>query len=90
MTAFINDSGHLLKQWAVDLKAALATSLHDGSWFQVGELDTVILAPTGGRQGCKLGALVFNSRCSVASQVLNWEFKRHGLILRLSIPGAAF
>jgi len=87
----INVNGHLFKQWGVDPKAAaLATSLHDGSWFSVGQLDTAVLAKTGGRQGCKLGGLIFNSSYSVALNMLHAEFRKNGLCLRLQVPNAAF
>ena len=58
MVQYIDERGHLLLQWSVDAGAtALAESLHRHAWFSVGDLDTVVTSRTGGRQGCKLGAL---------------------------------
>ena len=55
------DHQALLEELGVDPKVcALISSLHTGSWFKYQDLDTLIIACKGGRQGCKLGALIFN------------------------------
>eukprot|EP00973_Karenia_brevis_P062247 8658418-Karenia_brevis.AAC.1 len=60
--SYIDERGHLFAQWMVDPKATqLAHTLHQGAWFAVGALPTVVTSRTGGRQGCKLGATTFNS-----------------------------
>ena len=39
---------------------SLVAGLHTKAWFQVGDLETYVVTSTGGRQGCKLGGVIFN------------------------------
>ena len=69
---------------------ALLRGLHDGSWFRIGDLPTVILSQVGGRQGCKVGSMVFNSVYSIALDALHAALKRDGLSLHLPVPDGPF
>ena len=67
ITSLIDDDGHLLNQMGVDETCArIINSLHNGAWFQLAWNDKAIVTRTGGRQGCKLGADVFNLIYSIA------------------------
>eukprot|EP00973_Karenia_brevis_P020940 2879838-Karenia_brevis.AAC.1 len=88
---YLHDNGPLLQQRGVDPKViALLCSLHRGSWFQYGELETVITAATGGRQGCKVGSLIFNGAYSIALHMLHADLLDAGIVLRISASGQAF
>ena len=61
ITSLIDDDGHLLSQMGVDeICARIINSLHNGNSFQLTGDERAIVTRTGGRQGCKLGAVVFN------------------------------
>ena len=88
---YIDARGCVLEQWGVDPKAVeLAESLHAGAWLSVGSLDTAVLSLTGGRQGCKLGSLLFNSAYAVALDMLHWELSEAGISLRVHVEGQCF
>jgi len=66
---YLGSKGPIFLQWGVDEKVIqLINALHSNSWFQYGDLDSCIVAKTGGRQGCKLGGIIFNS---VYNEALN-------------------
>ena len=48
--------------------AELVRGLHTHAWFRVDDSDSIVETLTGGRQGCKLGCLVF---CAVYEQALS-------------------
>ena len=88
---YIEEKRPLLEQWGIDDHTiGLIRGLHDGSWFQVGNLPTAILSKVGGRQGCKFGSLVFNSVYTIALDALHDSLERDGLTLQVPCPGAAF
>ena len=88
---YIQARGPLLKQWHADAAAsAMAQTLHEGAWVAVGDLHTAVTSKTGGRQGCKLGALTFNSIYGIALDMIAWELERHGVVLRLARAPDAF
>ena len=67
LAEWINDTGGLLRGAGTDpVVTDLVASLHVGSWFQLPNDDNLIVSIAGGRQGCKLGALIFNAIYSVA------------------------
>ena len=45
---------------------------------------------TGGRQGCKLGATVFNTSYSLALKLLKSRLSAAGITFKIKIPGGAF
>ncbi|CAE8732350.1 unnamed protein product [Polarella glacialis] len=76
--------GSLLEQLGVDPKvAALVNSLHSNSWFRYSDLPTVIVARKGGRQGCKLGAIIFNMVYARALLMLRDQLRERGVLLVL-------
>ena len=88
---YLNEHGNLLAQWKVDEGAAeLAESLHAGAWFGVADIPQVVRTTTGGRQGCKLGALTFNSVYSIALDILTAGLQKEGITLRLRVPASPF
>ena len=64
MAGWIDDTGGILNDAGVpEVVRRLAASLHDGSWFDITSPaghSTPIRTCRGGRQGCRLGAVVFN------------------------------
>ena len=63
----------------------MINSLHTGSWFGIGGLDTVIVAARARRQGCKLGAVVFNMIYGKALKQLRDRLREHVIIKKLKI-----
>jgi hypothetical protein len=56
----VREYGTVLERWEVDpVVAELIRGLHSKAWFQVAGRSSVVSTSTGGRQGCKLGGLVF-------------------------------
>ena len=79
--------GPLLAQLGADpLVAQMIAALHTGSWFSFGSNISVLLSRFGGRQGCKLGALVFNFVYARALKRLQTSMSEHGLLLSLPLP----
>ena len=59
----------------------LIVSLHSGSWFQVGSSPDLVVARRGGRQGCKLGAIVFNLVYAVALSHVRTSIQKQNCVL---------
>ena len=71
MAAEIESTGGLLLALGAHPGAVeLIKSLHTNSWFKFSDLDTGIISNKGGRQGCKLGGLIFNLIYAKALKVL--------------------
>ena len=88
---FVDRTGGLLKIWGVDPKVRrLISSMHEGSWFRYGDLDTIIKTALGGRQGCKFGSLIFNSGYSIALSMLHTELESVGVTLNIHESPNAF
>jgi len=67
----------------------MVRSLHTGAWFRVGSLDSVIVSKLGGRQGCKLGSIVFNVVYAVALNRLRTWMREAGVILVVKVNGSS-
>ena len=76
--------------WSDQKAADLARTLHEGTWFPVRGSTNAVTSRTGGRQGCKLGALIFNSVYAVALDMLHCELADAGVVLRLCVQQGAF
>ena len=67
---YISEHGTAFEQWGVDPKlSALVNGLHSKAWARYGECDSYIVSSKGGRQGCKLGGMVFNAAYALALKV---------------------
>ena len=91
LAEYIEQHGTVFQQWAVDGEASeMARTLHENAWFAVADLPTVVTSRTGGRQGCKLGATIFNSYYSVPLKLLEWRLAKLGVCLVVQVPEGAF
>ena len=91
MLQYLDERGPLVQQWGLDAAtAAMMRTLHEGAWAAVADLPTCVTSRTGGRQGCKLGALTFNGVYGIALDMIAWEAKRAGIALELNVPDGAF
>jgi hypothetical protein len=92
MARYIEQKGHVLEQWGADPKAVeLAQSLHANAWIGVGEgSTTAVTSRTGGRQGCKLGALTFNCDYSIALGILTVALAEADIVMRTRVPSGPF
>jgi lactam utilization protein B len=84
---YIRTHGEVFQQWGVDRSTCdLARTLHENAWSQVAGSEQVITSRTGGRQGCKLGAMMFNANYSVALNFLTDRLESKGVALKLVVP----
>ena len=80
----IQQHGSYLEMCGADPKVAkLVAALHTGSWFQIGELMEVLVSAKGGRQGCKLGAIIFNFVYARALMRVEKRLKDEAILLQL-------
>ena len=79
-------AGSLLEQLEVSPAIVAAMrSLHQGTWFEVANQKQKVVTAKGGRQGCPLGAFLFNLAYSRALWEVEHELRRADVILVL--PG---
>ena len=82
LAEWIDETGGLLKAGGADAAVReLVASLHHGAWFRLPGDDSYIVTVAGGRQGCKLGALVFNLIYSLALTMLKKDLIDLGIVL---------
>ena len=65
-------------------------TLHVGSWFSLGQLTSAVKYGLGGRQGCKVGATMFDGAWDISLTILNSSLEADGLALKLNRVGDAF
>ena len=91
ITSWIERTGGLLKEkGAPSAIVAMVNSLHDGAWFRLPGDRSYISTIAGGRQGCKLGALIFNLIYSLALHDFRQEARRQGLVLNIKVKDSPF
>jgi hypothetical protein len=75
--------------WNVHPKITqLLCNLHDGAWIAYADLQSAVLCPKGGSQGCGPGPLVFNSVYSIATELVKESVQREGLSAEWRAPTA--
>ena len=78
---FIRERGSLLEQWGVDGKVAkLIFAIHTHSWMKHECAKQVVVTTRGGRQGCKIGGVIFGAVFAQALKDLRCDLRRSGLI----------
>ena len=86
ITQRIREDGTALEAWGADPKVvALIRGLHTKAWFKVGDNDSYVATYTGGRQGCKLGATIFNSVYEQALVAVRSRLREAGILLVLKV-----
>ena len=85
---YLDKHGTVLERWGADPKTiALVNALHSGSWFQYADHPDLVAAAKGGRQGCKLGSLIFNAGYTDPLRELTKTLRELGVVLRLPVAG---
>ena len=90
MIRYIDETGGLLREIGVDEDVrALFSSLHDGAWFVIGKdgdctSKPALISSRGGRQGCRVGAMVFNFIYCKCLKELRSSLAARGIITRFS------
>ncbi|CAK0883186.1 unnamed protein product [Prorocentrum cordatum] len=80
---YIEQHGHAFQQIGVPEKLTrLVVALHTKSWFQADGADSFAYTRTGGRQGCKLGGLMFNCCYTLALNQLVQALREAGITTR--------
>ena len=88
---YIDEAGCVMQRWRADPKATeMAESLHANAWFTSSDEAPAATTSTGGRQGCKLGALTFNSHYAVALDAITQRLAGEGIALRMCVPSGPF
>jgi hypothetical protein len=82
---WLGRDGPLLRQMGngADI-TGLVSSLHSAAWFVLPGDEKAIVTKTGGRQGCKLGGLVFNLIYSIALKRLRVKLGELGVVLKIA------
>ena len=84
IVGLMREAGSVFQRWQVDPKVeALVRGLHSKAWFRVGDNASVVVTSTGGRQGCKLGGIIFNSVYEQALERVRTRLKEAGVVLVL-------
>jgi hypothetical protein len=58
-------------------------ALHCGAWFRYGTRRSVISSPTGARQGCKLGGIIFGAAYMRALREVRARLSQSGIVLKI-------
>ena len=78
---FLCKRGSVLEQWGVDAKVAkLISAIHTHSWMQHECAKEVVVTTRGGRQGCKIGGVIFGAVCAQALKDLRRDLRRLSLM----------
>ena len=91
MVEYIDASGGIIRELGVgpDIHALLA-GMHQGAWFRMdGPEADFILTARGGRQGCRLGGLVFNMIYARALRRMREKLAEKGVTNKLAFRAAA-
>ena len=84
LAAWVDSTGGLLMAaGASECWVRTIASLHDGAWFKLPGDTRYICSLAGGRQGCKLGACVFNLIYAMAFAMLRTRLEKLGVVLKL-------
>ena len=76
---FIRERGSVLEQWRVDGKVAkLISAIHTHSWMEHECAKEVVVTTRGGRQGCKIGGVIFGAVYAQALKELRCDMRRFG------------
>ena len=71
----------MLEQWRVDGKVAkLISAIHTHSWMKHECAKEVVVTTRGGRQGCKIGGVIFGAVYAQALKDLRCDLRRSGLM----------
>ena len=58
----------------------MINAIHTMSWARYGNLTLVIVSSKGGRQGCKLGGIIFNAIFTLAMEEVRGKLSSGGII----------
>ena len=88
---YLQTHGPAFKQMNVpDKLGALISALHSKSWFRADGASTFGVTAAGGRQGCKLGASIFNCCYALALAQLVAALGEEGIVARISYKSSPF
>eukprot|EP00959_Pyramimonas_sp_CCMP1952_P180359 3771774-Pyramimonas_sp.AAC.1 len=88
---YLEKHGPILQQWgADDATIAMPASLHDGCWFSVGDLQSVVQYGLGGHQGCKVGTTMFYAACDIPLMLVRQWMEDTGGAVRVHASPDAF
>ena len=78
---FIRERGSVLDQWGVDRKVAkLISAIHTHSWMKHECAKEVVVTTRGGRQGCKIGGVIFGAVYAQALKDVRCNLRSLGLM----------
>ena len=84
IVSWLEEHGPILEKLGVDKKAfALCKSLYTGSWATKDGCNELFVSRSGGRQGCRLGAVIFNLIYAVALHHTRTELALLGITMTI-------
>ena len=86
----VRANGTVLERWDVDpVVAELVRGLHSMAWFQVEGRLSVVATATGGRQGCKLGGVIFAICYEQALAMMRTDLVAAGIAVQFKYSSSA-
>eukprot|EP00973_Karenia_brevis_P008750 1182658-Karenia_brevis.AAC.1 len=86
IATYVKENGSVLEQMGADREVIeMIQSIHENSWFEIRDGFAYLTTAKGGRQGCKLGALVFNLLYAAALDALRCACKSEGVTLKIKV-----
>ena len=84
IAAHLHQEGCVFDEAGVEPSITRAINvLHSGTWFKYGNRDSVITSTFGGRQGCKLGGIIFSVAYMRALRRLRAALTSKGIALKV-------
>ena len=88
---YIHEHGCVFDQVNVNKKAVrMINILHTKAWAKYGDLKSVVVSYRGGRQGCKLGGVIFGAVYAVAIREVRLRMNAKGITVNLNFEGIRY
>ena len=90
LIAEIDVNGSFFNSFGIDPGITeIIKSLHTSNWFRFAESDSILVSDRGGRQGCKLGGIMFNMLYARALHKLREVLRDSNVVLNIQHDSAA-
>ena len=84
IVSWLETNKSIFEQVGVDSKVGqLVCELYSGSWARIAADQKCLVSTTGGKQGCRLGAMIFNLIYAVALHSIRAQLAQLGLVLNI-------
>ena len=84
---YLEANGCVFEQAQMNPKTIrLMNALHTRAWAAYGSLDSIVVSSKGGRQGCKMGGIIFGAIFGVAIKEVRRRFNSLGVSVHVKFP----